>query len=60
MHMTSKHHQRANTEGSQLNNSHITSSSNMTLGGATKEPPKAYEEMLQKLEGDIRNHIRIE
>jgi hypothetical protein len=25
-----------------------------------KEPPKAYEEMLQKLENDIRSHIRIE
>lgn len=24
------------------------------------EPPKHYEKMLQKLEGDIRTHIRIE
>ena len=24
------------------------------------EPPKDYEKMLQKLEGDIRTHIRIE
>jgi len=25
-----------------------------------KEPPKAYEEMLQKYENDVRNHIRLE
>lgn len=24
------------------------------------DPPKDYEKMLQKLEGDIRTHIRIE
>ncbi len=56
-----KSNYRNNTDNSQLNNSHLTNSSicNST-NGVLKEPPKAYEEMLQKLESDIRNHIRIE
>jgi vacuolar-type H+-ATPase subunit I/STV1 len=45
---------------SQLDNSQITSSSNFTSVNGGKEPPKAYEEMIQKLENDIRSHIRIE
>ena len=27
---------------------------------ASEGPPKDYEEIIQKLEGDVRNHIRIE
>jgi len=54
-----RNNQRANTDNSpQLDNSHITNGSTSTT--ANKEPPKAYEEIIQKLENDIRNHIRIE
>jgi len=51
---------RVDTEGttSQLDNSHVTSSSNFT--SVNGQPPKAYEEMIQKLESDVRSHIRIE
>lgn len=28
--------------------------------GSEKEPPREYEKMIQKLEADIRGHIRLE
>jgi len=37
------------------NNSNYTSTTN-----GQREPPKAYEEIIIKLENDIRNHIRVE
>lgn len=30
------------------------------LINSPKSPPKEYEELIQKLEGDVRTHIRIE
>ncbi|CDW72573.1 UNKNOWN [Stylonychia lemnae] len=53
---------RINTDTSnQLDNSQLTNNSNYTsTTNGQKEPPKAYEEIIQKLENDIRNHIRVE
>lgn len=36
----------------------MTSSSN--FASVSQPPPKAYEEMIQKLESDVRAHIRVE
>ena len=56
-----RHQVRVDTEGtSQLDNSQVTSSSNFTSVNGGQQPPKAYEEMIQKLENDVRAHIRIE
>eukprot|EP00347_Sterkiella_histriomuscorum_P017742 403348170 len=53
---------RVNTDSSpQLNNSQLTNNSNFTsTTNGMREPPKAYEEIIQKLENDIRTHIRVE
>ena len=40
----------------QLRKEDKTIDSEASLG----EPPKDYEQMLHKLEGEVRNHIRVE
>lgn len=59
---TSGMHNKDNTDTSnQLDNSQMTNNSNYTsTTNGQREPPKAYEEIIIKLENDIRNHIRVE
>lgn len=45
-------------ESSNIVNSSMNSSESSFV--SMKEPPKVYEEIIQKLESDIRDHIRIE
>eukprot|EP00347_Sterkiella_histriomuscorum_P012990 403366438 len=48
--------------GARNNNNQLQQNQSTTnAGGAvSEEPPKEYEKMLQKLESDIRGHIRLE